>query len=81
MAFMSQIHAQFEQELAFAESRLPTEAKKILLNDGHLSIWGYLEEQEGFEAYEKLIDFYHTTEHLASAAEALFGKNKQTADP
>ena len=73
--------AQFEQELDFAESQLPAEVKKILLNEGHLSIWGYLEEQERFEDYEKLIDFYHTSEHLADAAEALFGKNKQTADP
>ena len=28
-----------------------------------------------YDDYEKLIDFYHTTEHLSKASEALFDKS------
>ena len=33
-----------------------------------------------FKEYEKLVDFYHTSEHLSQAAEALFGKKSAAAD-
>jgi hypothetical protein len=70
----------FEQRLDTIESKLSPQAVKILLNDGHRSIWGYIENQECFDDYEKLIDFYHTTEHLSLAAESIFGKSSQKAN-
>jgi len=65
---------QFEAELAAAQARLPAGTGKLLLLDGHRALWNYVEHNECFDDYEKLIDYYHTTEHLSQAAEALFGK-------
>ncbi len=47
---------------------------KVLLMDGQRSLWKYAEANPLYEDFEWLIDFYHTTEHLSKAAEALFGK-------
>ncbi|MGH7598141.1 MAG: hypothetical protein ACREOI_17450, partial [bacterium] len=40
----------------------------------------YIDQNERFKEYEKLVDFYHTSEHLSQAAEALFGKKAAAAD-
>jgi hypothetical protein len=68
---------QFEQELDHAEASIDQSVKKVVLADGHRSIWGYVDKNSRFDSYEKLIDFYHTTEHLSSAGEALFGKKSE----
>jgi len=72
---------QFEQEVLGAEEKMPPGTTKILLCDGHRSIWSYADNNPMYDDYEKLIDFYHTTEHLSKAGEALFGKSsgKSTA--
>ena len=66
---------QFEQEILAAEEKLPQGVTKIFLCDGHRSIWSYADNNPMYNDYEKLIDFYHTTEHLSKAGEALFGKS------
>ena len=66
---------QFEQEVLAAQEKLPQDATKIFLCDGHLAIWSYADNNPMYDDYEKLIDFYHTTEHLSKAGEALFGKS------
>jgi hypothetical protein len=66
---------QFEQEILAAEGKLPQDIPKIFLCDGHRSIWSYVQDNPMYNGYEKLIDFYHTTEHLSKASEALFGKS------
>lgn len=66
---------EFEAELSYAESVLPPEVIRLLLLDGSRPLWKYAESHEAFQDYEKAVDFYHTTEHLSSAAEALFGKS------
>ena len=38
-----------------------------------------MEGNERFADYVKLIDYYHTSEHLSRAAEALFGKGSHAA--
>jgi hypothetical protein len=53
---------------------------KILLMDGQRSLWKYAEGSPLYEDFEWLIDFYHTTEHLSKAAEALFGKSSSGAN-
>lgn len=68
----------FSRQLDSLESQLPEGATKILLNDGHLAIWGYL-ENERYNDYEKLVDFYHASEHLSLGAEAIFGKSSPEA--
>ena len=65
---------EFEQELADAEAKLSRQVKKLLLCDGARSLWKYAENNSQYDDYEKLVDFYHATEHLSKAAEALFGK-------
>lgn len=71
------VKEQFEVELAAVEDRLDSHVVKILLLDGHRTLWNYVETTERFADYEKLIDYYHTTEHLSKAAEALFGKGSR----
>ncbi|MFH1616323.1 MAG: hypothetical protein ABIG61_14705 [Planctomycetota bacterium] len=71
---------QFEQELLAAEEKLPQGTTKIFLCDGHRSIWSYADSHSMYDDYEKLIDFYHTTEHLSKAGEALFGKSSNLGD-
>ena len=70
---------QFEQEIGALESRLDASVTKILLFDGQRSLWNYVNEEGRYDAYEKLVDFYHTTEHLSKAAELLFGKGSAQA--
>jgi hypothetical protein len=70
---------QFEAELAAAEAQAGPEITKLLLLDGHRALWNYVEGNDRFAEYEKLIDYYHTTEHLSRAAEALFGKGRRAA--
>jgi hypothetical protein len=72
--------AQFEAELDHVEKAVNPNVKKVLLNDGHRTIWSYLDQNARYNEYEKLVDFYHTTEHLSKAAEALFGKKSAAAD-
>jgi hypothetical protein len=66
---------QFEQEILAVEEKLSPGTTKIFLCDGQRSIWSYADNHFMYDDYEKLIDFYHTTEHLSKAGEALFGKS------
>jgi len=69
----------FERELAAAEAQLPPDAVKVLICDGARSLWKYAKNNKRFDEYEKLVDYWHTLEHLSLAAEALFGKSTQEA--
>ena len=69
----------FEAELADAERQAPPDVIKVLLCDGARSLWKYADNCARFEGYEKLIDYYHTLEHLSLAAEALFGEDTDKA--
>ena len=71
--------AKFEAELAAAEAQCPAAVKKVILCDGARPIWNYVENNGCFEDYEKLIDYWHSVEHLSLAAEALFGKGTDEA--
>lgn len=64
----------FEEELDHIETQLEIGIKKVLLLDGARGLWKYVDDNPRFAPYEKLVDFYHATEHLATAAELLFGK-------
>lgn len=69
----------FEAELADAQRQLSCNVVRILLCDGARSIWNYADNRALFDRYEKLIDYYHTLEHLSLAAQALFGKGAHEA--
>jgi len=47
---------------------------KILLCDGHRNNWSFADSCHALKDYEPLLDFFHTSEHLASAADAMYGE-------
>ena len=69
----------FEEELDHIEGRLKDEVEKVFLCDGARGLWKYADTTPRFIGYEKLVDFYHTTEHLSMVAELLFGKKSAKA--
>lgn len=71
--------AKFEAELDAAQAQAPNEVVKVLICDGARGIWNYVDESDRYTDYEKLIDYWHTLEHLSLAAEALFGKGTNEA--
>lgn len=73
------LKAKFEQELRQIESRLDDDVARIMLCDGATGLWSYVDENSMYDEYEKLVDFYHTSEHLSLAAEAIFGKGSRKA--
>jgi hypothetical protein len=69
----------FEEEVKHAESLLKSGAAKMFLCDGHKGIWTYADSNPLYDEYVKGVDFYHTSEHLSRAGEALFGKSSPEA--
>lgn len=69
----------FEEEVRHAEEIAGSEITRMLLCDGHRAIWKYANANPLYNGYVKGVDFYHTSEHLSKAAEALFGKTSQEA--
>jgi uncharacterized protein YeeX (DUF496 family) len=66
-----------EREVREMEKKLDSEVGRIVLMDGALGLWKYVDDNPLFDNYEKLVDFFHATEHLSSAAEAIFGKGSE----
>ena len=73
------LKARFEAEIRHVEALLSPSVKKVLLCDGERSLWKYAEENPLFANYGMVVDFYHTCEHLADAAEALWGTGSPKA--
>jgi ribosomal protein S12 len=69
----------FQREVALADIRVGVDAVRIVLIDGARNLWNYVDNNPMFDDYEKLVDFYHATEHLSKAAEAIFGKGSSKA--
>lgn len=71
----------FEQMVRAAEAKLSTNDKasipRVMLTDGHLMIKGFAKKSKILQPYEKCLDFYHATEHLARAADAMYGENTE----
>ena len=63
----------FEAELEAAEAQCPAGIAKVILCDGARGIWNYIDNNVRFDDCEKLIDYFHATDHLSLAAQALFG--------
>lgn len=74
------LKGRFEAEIRHAQASLSPAVKKVLLCDGECSLWSYAEETPLFADYLWLVDFYHTCEHLADAAEALWGAGSPPAN-
>jgi len=69
----------FDLQVADMENNVVSEVTKVILCDAHPVLWNYIDHHARFDDYEKLVDFYHTEEHLSKAAEALFGKKSEQA--
>lgn len=63
----------FDDEVAKVSAALPASLPRILLMDGATHQWSHVEDNPLYEDFHKLIDYYHMSEHLHDAAEALFG--------
>lgn len=64
----------FERALDEAESMAPDDIAKVLVCDGARGLWNYIEGNERFVGYEKILDYFHALEHLSALSAALFGK-------
>ena len=68
----------FERMVRSAQSKVAAlgtpDIPHILLTDGHLMIKGFAAGSPVLRPLEKLLDFYHATEHLSKAAEAMYGE-------
>ncbi|MBD3420525.1 MAG: hypothetical protein GF398_10445 [Chitinivibrionales bacterium] len=53
--------------------------KKILVMDGSRGLWNYALHNDLYQGFIPVVDFYHMTEHLSKAAEAIFGKQNPAA--
>jgi hypothetical protein len=76
MAYMPQkkahiLKARLESEIASTVGAVFT---KIMLCDGHKGIWSYVEASPLFKDFEKLVDYYHATEHLSRWQNSFTGK-------
>jgi hypothetical protein len=68
---------EFEKEIKLAN--INPSASKLVITDAHKSISGYLKDNPAFFGYQRIIDFYHASEHLSHMAEAIHGKSSATA--
>jgi len=70
---------QVEAELDAVDARCGPEIDKLLLLDGARPLWNYVDQEARFDGYHKLLDYWHSTEHLSQAAQALFGRGTAEA--
>jgi hypothetical protein len=70
---------EFEVTLAAIEKEMSADVTRVLLIDGARPLWKYIEQTPCFKGYRLLLDFFHASEHLSHAAEALFGKDTAKA--
>jgi hypothetical protein len=66
---------QLEMEVASTLSLLPLGVRKVFVADAASGIKKYVDGNPLYDDFEKIIDFFHTTEHLSKASEAIFGKD------
>ena len=71
--------AEFEALLATIDKQISDEVTRIILIDGARPLWNYVENHALFKGCRLLLDFFHGSEHLSMAAEALFGKDNTKA--
>lgn len=75
----STLKKHLEDELERQYDQLSGNVVKMLICDGARSLWSYADGTSLFDDHVKVLDFYHASEHLHEAAEALFGKGFKAA--
>jgi len=68
---------EFEEEIKSADP--DPSVTKLVITDAHKSISGYLKGNPVFDGYQRIIDFFHASEHLSLMAEAIHGKSSAKA--
>jgi hypothetical protein len=71
---------QLQHEVETTLSRLPPDITKVFVSDAAQGIRKEVDSNPLFNDFKKIIDYFHTTEHLSNAAEAIFGKGSTEAD-
>jgi hypothetical protein len=71
---------QLQKEVESTLRRLPEDVTKIFVSDAAQGIRKEVDSNPLFDDVEKIIDYFHTTEHLSNAAEAIFGKGSSAGD-
>ena len=74
------LKAQLYQEVESTLNRLPESVTKIFVSDAATGIRKEVDTNPLFEDFEKIIDFFHTTDHLSNAAEAIFGAGNEEGE-
>jgi len=74
------LKAQLQQEVESTLKRLPDHVTKIFVSDAATGIRKEVDTNPLFEGFEKIIDFFHTTDHLSNAAEAIFGQGNDEGE-
>ena len=68
---------EFERTITHYQNVSDDTVTRIFLCDGHRAIWNYAYHCPVLKDHLFLVDFYHTTEHLSKAAEAIFGTSSE----
>ncbi len=68
---------EFEEEIKSASPN--SFVTKLIITDAHKSISGYLKDNPAFVGYQRIIDFFHDSEHLFLMAESIHGKSSAKA--
>lgn len=70
---------EFEAIINEVTPKLGEDVTKIILADGARSIWKYVRDKPLFKDYHLMLDYFHASEHLSLASEAIFGKGSEAA--
>jgi hypothetical protein len=74
------LKSQLEKEVSSTLDRLDETVAKIFISDAAKGILKEADTNPLYAGFETIIDYFHTTEHLSNAAEAIFGKNSPEGD-
>jgi hypothetical protein len=71
---------QLQNEVSATLTRLPEDVVKVFVSDAAQGIRKEVDRNPLFHDFKKIIDYFHTCEHLSNAAEAVFGKGSSEGD-
>lgn len=63
-----------EAEVSNTSCRALSTWRKVLLLDGSRALWNYAAACPTYAGFDQVVDFYHTSEYLAKAADAAYGE-------
>ena len=70
------LKSQLQKEVESTLNRLPDDVTKVFVSDAARGLRKEVDTNPLFEDFEKIIDFFHATDHLSDAAEAIFGHHR-----